>query len=139
MFRLMLDFNDATRDGLFRALQEYAEGPRPLRKGDTVLAHDDGEHEAWASVEQTEGDLVFIAVDWDTFGEPGRLRTHWEPSGMWWAMIRGSEGNRADCYPELLRLYGPPAAVLAPGGVRLHLARDEDENTSRGGVPLLTP
>jgi hypothetical protein len=77
---LLVDFNEVHRDRV-EGLQRYAEGPRALREGDTVLVHDDGSEEAIGRVDRVAGDLVRVAVTWGTFGAAGRFR--YVKPGVW--------------------------------------------------------
>jgi hypothetical protein len=66
MFRLLADFNEIHEDRV-RGLVETLEGPRSVTAGDRILVHDGGE-EATGKVEQVENGLIYVLVDWSTFG-----------------------------------------------------------------------
>ena len=65
MKRLLVDFN-STKDGTLRALQRHASSP--LREGEIVRITDDEEHSASGIVMRVKGDLVYVAIDWNTWG-----------------------------------------------------------------------
>jgi hypothetical protein len=71
MFRLLVDFNEI-QDGVVRGLPEDAEGLGDPSEGDRLLLHDDGEHEAFGTVERLENDLIYAKIDWSSFGPAGR-------------------------------------------------------------------
>lgn len=78
MTKLIVDFN-AIRDGTIRALRRHASGP--LDEGDRVRLIDDEEHVAEGIVERLEGDLVYVAIDWDTWRTVIQLHMQ----GGWWS------------------------------------------------------
>jgi hypothetical protein len=87
MFRLLTDFNEIDGDrvrGLEEDLQlvEELHQARSIQPGDRVLVHDGGE-EAAGVVDRVENGLIYVLVDWSTFG-PER-RVHSGPHGVWWA------------------------------------------------------
>lgn len=110
MFRLLVDFNEV-HDDCVRGLQEYAEGPRPLRKGDAVLVHDDGGEEALATVREAEGDLVTLAVNWSTFGAAGR-QLQSQPTGVWVASHAVMQNIGGESLFKLIGQSGPGGVVL---------------------------
>jgi hypothetical protein len=65
MIRLAVDFN-AIQDGAVRALTQHASSP--LREGDRVWMTDEEEHAAEGVVSRLDGDLVYVEIDWDTWG-----------------------------------------------------------------------
>jgi hypothetical protein len=79
MFRLLADFNEV-RDDRVRGLVESLVGTGSVVAGDRILVHDGGE-EAAGTVERIENGLIYVLVDWSTFG-PTR-RTHYDRK--WWA------------------------------------------------------
>lgn len=86
MFSLAVDFNEV-RDGEVRGLAERIEGAGEPHEGDRVWVND-GSETAWATITRIERGLIYLAVDWDTFGEPIR---HHEPTGAWWSMSSGAQ------------------------------------------------
>lgn len=86
MFRLLTDFNEIDGDrvrGLVEDVQPVEEA-RPIEPGDRVLVHDGGE-EAAGVVDRIENGLIYVLVDWSTFG-PERS-VHTGPHGVWWAAL----------------------------------------------------
>jgi hypothetical protein len=97
MFRLLTDFNEIDGDRV-RGLVEDLEGPRPITVGDRLLVYDGGD-EAAGTVERIDHGLVYVIVDWSTFG-PAR-RIHSGPHGVWWA-ARGDYRLMEDEQPTML-------------------------------------
>lgn len=81
MLRLLTDFNEIDGDCV-RGLLEDVEGDRPPEPGDRLLVHDGGE-EAAGTVRRIENGLVYVEVDWSTFG-PART-VYAGPHGVEWA------------------------------------------------------
>lgn len=113
MFRLLVDFNEVTPGDGVRGLQEYADAPRPLRPGDYILVHDDGEEEALGTVASVDDDVVDVAVEWATFGPAGRFQ--FASSGLAWTVT--------DTLPALEAGRPNPLRVI-----RASLTQDEDEH-----------
>lgn len=83
MKRLTVDFN-AIHEDTVRALRRHASSP--LEIGDRVRLTDEEEHVAEGRVDRLEGDLAYVAVDWDTWGQLLQL----QPYGSFWSAAASS-------------------------------------------------
>jgi hypothetical protein len=72
MKRLLVDFN-SIQNGALRALQRHASSP--LREGEIVRMSDEEEHGAQGIVVRVKGDLVYVAIDWKTWGPITEIAT----------------------------------------------------------------
>jgi hypothetical protein len=62
---ITVDFSNSDDDALIFA--RLARASRVLAAGDEVLATDGEEHACYARVERIEGDVAYLALDWDTW------------------------------------------------------------------------
>ena len=60
-----VDFNNSDEHG--RIFARLARASRDLEQGEVVLATDGEEHACQALVDEIEGELVYLELDWDTW------------------------------------------------------------------------
>jgi len=86
MPRVLTDFNDIDADGRVTVLLSHVEGSWNAQVESRVLLHDDGEHEAWATVLHIADNLITAGIDWSTWGPAGRYqieRVASQNAGSW--------------------------------------------------------